>query len=169
MARGIFDTYQVIIEDTNALGNRRQTIDTVYESIVTLILAADGYVAAQTPYTSWFPVVAEVSVSIVGIAFTRHWRSVVDRLKAVLSLRYKYLRQLEDNDVLKQIGAQIYQFEDTQIYKQREAGGKKSSRNLQSIFTTVFLLIPLVRAGLTALAASGLHLPLGPLFSGLVK
>ena len=169
MARDIFDTYQVIIEDTNALSNRRQTIDTVYESIVTLILAADGYVAAQAPYTSWFPVVAAIGASIVGIAFTRHWRSVVDRLKAVLRVRYDYLKQLENDDALKHIGAQIYQVEDTEIYKKRDATSKKAPRNLQSIFAVVFYLIPLVRALLTAVAVSGLHLSITPLLSGLVR
>lgn len=169
MARDIFDTYQVIIEDTNALSNRRQTIDTVYESIVTLILAADGYVAAQAPYASWFPIVAAIGTSIVGIAFTRHWRSVVDRLKAVLRVRYDYLKQLENDEALKHIGAQIYQVEDAEIYKKREAAGKKSPRNLQSIFTVVFYLIPLVRALLTAVAVSGLHLPVAPLLSGLLR
>lgn len=167
MASDIFDTYKVIIEDTNALGNRRQTIDTVYESIVTLILAADGYVAAQAPYSSWFPVAAAVGVSIVGIAFTRHWRSVVDRLKAVLRVRYEYLKQLENNEMLKHIGAQIYQIEDTKIYKQREAKGKKSPRNLQSIFAIVFFLVPCVRLLLTAVANSGFHLQIAPLLSGL--
>lgn len=169
MARDIFDTYQVIIEDTNVLSNRRQTIDTVYESIVTLILAADGYVAAQAPYVSWFPVAAAISTSIVGIVFTRHWRSVVDRLKAVLRVRYDYLKQLEDDEALKHIGAQIYQLEDAKIYKKREAEGKKSPRNLQSIFTIVFYIIPLVRALLTAVFVFGFHLSITPLLSGLVR
>lgn len=155
MARDVFDAYKLIVDDTNQLGNRRQTVDTVYESIVTLVLGADGYVAATGQFRGWLPIVATTAIGLVGIIFTAHWRGTVDKLKQVLNLRYQYLRDMESDSNLTTIRAQVYTEEWQAIYAKRHSTRRKrgSSRTLQSIFRGIFIAIPVVQIVLTVLAA----------------
>jgi hypothetical protein len=154
MALNIFETYKLIVEDTNQLGSRRQTIDTVYEGIVTLVLGADGYVAATAEFHGWLPLVVTAVIGIIGIIFTVHWRGVVDKLKEVLSLRYEYLRELEKNDELQTVKAQIYTQEWQNIYAKRATKDEKRSPSttLQSIFIAIFIILPVALGIITVLA-----------------
>lgn len=155
MANDVFDTYKLIVNDTNQLGNRRQTVDNVYEGIVTLILAADGYVVASGQFRGLLPIIATIAVSLVGIIFTAHWRGTVDKLKEVLRLRYEYLRKMESDENLTRIQAQVYTEENNRIYAKRDSARKKrgNSRTLQGIFTGIFIVLPLLQIALTVLAA----------------
>lgn len=154
MARDVFDAYKLIVDDTNELGNRRQTVDTVYESIVTLVLGADGYIAALGQFQGVVPIAATAAIGVVGIIFTTHWRNTVDKLKRVLNLRYEYLRHMEEDPDLQSINAQVYSKEWQDIYAKREATRKKTghSRTLQSIFTGIFIVLPIMVLALTILA-----------------
>lgn len=154
MTRDVFDTYKLIVDDTNQLGNRRQTVDTVYESIVTLVLGAEGYVAAIWLFRGLLPILATIAISIVGIIFTVHWRGTVDKLKQVLNLRYQYLREMESDQNLASIQAQVYTEEWKTIYAKRDSTRRKrgSSRTLQSIFTGIFIALPILQIVLTVLA-----------------
>ena len=145
MSRDIFDVYQSIMVDTSQISSKRQSLDTVYTTIVTLILGADAYVAGNSKFDNWFAVLVTVALGLVGWAFTWHWRRVLNDLKKILDLRYTYLREMEDNPKMHAIHAQIYTKEYNAIYahpnKSRFGIGARI-KHLQTIFLIIFTLIP---------------------------
>jgi hypothetical protein len=118
------------------------------------VLGAEGYVAAIWLFRGLLPILATIAISIVGIIFTVHWRRTVEKLKQVLNLRYQYLREMESDQNLANIQAQVYTEEWKTIYAKRDSTRRKrgSSRTLQSIFTGIFIALPLLQIVLTVLA-----------------
>jgi hypothetical protein len=145
-----------VIEDTNHINSRRQGLDSLYVSIVTLVLAGDGSVVATAQFDNWLPVVATVGIGLVGIAIASRWRQGIADLDEVLSYRYAWLRKLEQDPLLVTAGASIYSQEYDAIFKKRESSTLQRSllfarrtRRLQAIFLTVFVIIPVLLAVLT--------------------
>lgn len=160
MEHDVFAVYKLVVEDTNQLSSRRQLLDNLYVTIVTLVLGADAYVAANSHLLDWFPVFVTIGISLVGVVFTNHWRRVLQDLKEVLNFRYAWLKELEAKPELIQIGAGLYTSEDSNIYKPRESansaktfGFAARAAHLQTIFVVTFIMIPFVLAGATLLAS----------------
>lgn len=160
MEHEVFAVYKLVIEDTNQLSNRRQMLDNLYVTIVTLVLGADAYIAANSRLADWFPVLVTIGISLVGVIFTNHWRRVLQDLKEVLKFRYEWLKEMEAQPDLVQIGACVYTSEDIRIYKPRESaksantfGFAARATHLQMIFVVIFISIPFILAGATLLAS----------------
>jgi hypothetical protein len=156
MSNDAFEIYRAVIEDTNQINSRRQGLDNLYVSIVTLVLAGDATVVATAQFDNWLPVVATVGIGLVGIAITGRWRQGIADLDEVLGYRYAWLRELEQNPVLAAAGASIFSQEYEHIFKKRESSKEQRSilfarrtRRLQAIFLTVFVIIPMLLAALT--------------------
>ena len=146
MSRDVFDVYQSVMVDTSQISSKRQSLDNVYTTIVTLILGADASVAGNSKFDKWFAVLVTLALCLVGCAFTLHWRRVLNDLKKILDLRYTYLREMEKSPKMHDIHAQIYTKEYNAIYahpnKSRFGIGARI-QHLQSIFIIIFILIPI--------------------------
>lgn len=159
MEPGPLDVYKIVVDDTNQLLARRQGLDNIYVTIVTLVLAGDAYVAALSQFNNWLPVVETLGIGIVGVMVIGRWRQGVADLNENLQFRFKWLRDLEATPPLAQLGATLFTLEfqnviapreKSQKYRRRGFGAR--SHRLQALFRTVFLLIPLLLAALTAVA-----------------
>ncbi|HZC08258.1 MAG TPA: hypothetical protein VE338_21675 [Ktedonobacterales bacterium] len=150
MTHDSFDVYATIIKDTNEMNARRRQLDSLYVTLITLILTADAYVAFYSSFTNWLLVFATIGISIVGGAVTTRWRDGLHNLDEILNFRYTFLRDLEASDEMKAIGATLYSQEWNHIYGPRQDKRFRSVTNrLQLTFIIVFVLIPLVLLGLT--------------------
>ena len=152
MTHDVFDVYQTIIKDTNEMNARRRQLDSLYLSLITLILTGDAYVAFFSAFDNWLLVAVTIGISAVGWAITSRWREGLSDLEAILQFRYGYLRGLEQNAEMQAISATLYGQELKEIYEKRHANKRFRSvtSRLQVTFLTVFILIPLLLAALTA-------------------
>lgn len=145
------DVYQTVIGDTNEINRRRQTMDSLYVSLISLILTGDAYAAFVSRLDSWLNVVATVGAGIVGLAVIARWRQALKDLDAILNVRYAFLRSLEALPSLSSIGAKLYTHEYEKVYALRSAGRFRSAtKRLQTIFQAVFVIIPVALAVPTA-------------------
>jgi len=114
--RDFFDVYKVAIDDLHRTRSLAQQIDTMYVTILTLLLTADAYEIATSKFDSWVPVVATACVALIGIAIASRWRRGTANLFKIVTNRYAWLRSAEDAQLhpeMAQIGADIF----TQEYK----------------------------------------------------
>ncbi len=155
-----FDVYTVAIEDTNQLKSYGQRIDGVYVTILTLILAGDGYVAAASRFDSWIPVAVTAGIGLVGLVFCQRWLHGLTNLNEILSHRYQWLRDLESTAELKRIGANLFTSEYNNVYQPSEFDrvARRRNRQIQHVFRIIFVAIPLL-LGLITLAATNPWLP----------
>lgn len=153
MTHDVFDVYQTIIKDTNEMNARRRQLDSLYLSLITLILTGDAYVAFFSSFDNWLLVAVTIGISAVGWAITSRWRDGLSNLDKILKFRYAYLRDLEGYDEMKAISATLYNQEWDKVYKPREDNKRFRSvtSRLQVTFLVVFIMIPLILAVLTAI------------------
>jgi hypothetical protein len=108
LSHDLFDVYAVAIEDTNQLKSYGQRIDSVYVTIVTLILAGDAYVAANSKFDNWLSVVVTGGIGIVGVAFCLRWLRGLSSVNDILVHRYEWLRNLESTAELEHLRANLF-------------------------------------------------------------
>ncbi len=114
--RDFFDVYKVAIDDLHRTRSLAQKIDTMYVTILTLLLTADAYEIATAKFDSWVPIVATAGVALIGLAIASRWRRGAANLFKIVTNRYAWLRSAEDVQLhpeMAQIGADIF----TQEYK----------------------------------------------------
>jgi hypothetical protein len=114
--RDFFDVYKVAIDDLHRTRSLAQQIDTMYVTILTLLLTADAYEIATSKFDSWVPIVATAGVALIGNAIASRWRRGTANLFKIVTNRYAWLRSAEDarmHPEMAQIGADIF----TQEYK----------------------------------------------------
>jgi hypothetical protein len=156
----VFDVYVAAIQDTNELKNYGQRIDSVYVTILTLILAGDAYVAASSRLDGWVPVVVTIGIGIIGLIFCQRWRRGLRNLNTILTFRYEWLRDLEDTAQLRGIGANLLKTEYKDVYEPNklEDVSRWRSRQLPDLFSIMFVALPLL-LGLITFAAITPWLP----------
>lgn len=150
MVHDVFDVYATIIKDTNEMNSRRRQLDSLYVTLITVILTGDAYVAFLSAFNNWFLVLVTIGVSLVGGAVTTRWSEGIRNLSHILDHRYEYLRALEKNPELERLGATIYTKEYKKFYEAKDNRFRSVTSRLQLTFTIVFVAIPLVLAALTA-------------------
>lgn len=114
--RDFFDVYKMAIDDLHRTRSLAQKIDTMYVTILTLLLTADAYEIAIAKFDSWVPIVATAGVALIGLAIASRWRRGTANLFKIVTNRYAWLRSAEDarmHPEMAQIGADIF----TQEYK----------------------------------------------------
>ncbi len=125
--RDFFDVYRVAIDDLHHTKDLAQKIDSLYVTIVTLLLTADAYEIATTRFDSWTSTFATVGVALIGITVTGRWRKGADNLFNITTNRYKWLRDAEDtlkHPEMKEIGANIFTQEYDDVYRPQIKGAE---------------------------------------------
>ncbi len=100
-----FDAYKVAIDDLHRTKNLAQKIDSLYVTILTLLLTADAYETATTKFSSWVPVVATAGVAFIGLAINGRWRKGASNLFRIITNRYAWLREAETHPDMHRIAA----------------------------------------------------------------
>lgn len=153
MTHDVFDVYATIIKDTNEMNARRRQLDSLYVTLITVILTGDAYVAFYSAFDNWLLIVVTLGISAVGWAITSRWRDGLRNLDKILDFRYAFLRQLENSDEMKAVGATLYTQEHGMFFysPHQDKRFRTVTNRLQATFLIVFIMIPLLLAGLTAL------------------
>ena len=149
MPRDEFDVYKLAVQDTNDLNRRRQALDALYVTLITLILTGDGYIALTSPLDNWLPTIVTVIIGVFGFIVTRYYRQGLSDLREALRVRYEFLRELETLGILSSIHASVITREWDQVFKRRR--NRSTTRGLSLIFIVAFILVPVVVALLTAI------------------
>jgi hypothetical protein len=124
---------KLAVDDLHSTKDLSQRIDSVYITIVTLLLSADGYEIATSQYHQWAPTVATFCVALIGIAVTARWRQGADNLFKIVKNRYQWLRDAErsqQHPEMAHIGADIFTHEFGAVYKNdrdKRVNGKKGN------------------------------------------
>lgn len=155
MVHDAFDVYVAAIDDTNQINSRRQSIDTLYTTIVTLILTGDVYVAVSSGFRNWFGVLVTFAIMLAGLNVIGNWRRAQKELDEILDVRYEFLRALEKQDAMQAIGASLITLEYERVYRSR-LSGKTAAKRLQRSFSVIFVAIVISLAILTYVETSPL-------------
>lgn len=161
-----FDLYDTIIRDTNELSNRRRQLDSLYVTLITFILTGEAYLAFYSYIHSldnWVVAGAAGTMSLVGLIVTTRWSGGQRKMYRLLTHRYEFLRELEQKDELKKLGATVFTHEWDKIYNRRDSGGAVGSvtTGLQLTFAAIFLCIPI------AFSIANLSSPIAALLNSL--
>ena len=151
MPHDVFDVYETVIKDTNSLNDRRRQLDSLYVTLITFILTGDTYLTFYSAFNNWLLVFVTVGVGLVGGAVTTRWREGLKNIDDILNHRYAFLRKLEQDPAMTALGASVYSDEWKAIYERRKDRKYRTvTSRLQVTFLTVFILIPVLLAALTA-------------------
>jgi hypothetical protein len=160
-------TYQTIVKDTSQLNDRRLRLDTLYVTILTLVLGGEAYIVATSQFDNFIAVGATIITSIVGLAFTFRWRQALIGIGNQLELRYRLIREMECRPEFG--GVKVFTQEFEQFYQKDKVQGFRTpffsrTNQLHAIFIGIFILLPLIFT-LLAIAASipGLHAYIQPI------
>lgn len=151
MAHDEFDLYDTIIRDTNELSNRRRQLDSLYVTLITFILTGEAYLAFYSyshALDNWVVAGAAGTMSLVGLIVTTRWNGGQRKMYKLLTHRYTFLRELEQKDELKKLGATLFTTEWDKVYNQHDSGGAVGSATfgLQLTFAAIFFFIPIAFA-----------------------
>lgn len=169
-----FSVYRVAIDDLHHTRELGQKIDSLYVTIVTLLLTADAYEIAATRFDNWTAVIATVGVALIGVAVTGRWRKGADNLYQITRNRYGWLRDAEDSNKhpeMARIGANIFTQEYSAVYAPQTSQNRRRPRSapaqiqeesgvtrfyyrtlfLQSLCLFVFIAIPVILTAVTYL------------------
>jgi hypothetical protein len=155
MVHDVFDVYVAAIDDTNQINTRRQSIDSLYTTIVTLILTGDVYVAITSGFRTWFGAITTAAIMVAGLSVIMNWRRAQRELDEILDVRYEFLRNLEKQEAMQTIGATLVTLEYVRVYQNR-ASRKTAAKRLQRSFSIMFIAIALAMALLTFASTSAL-------------
>jgi hypothetical protein len=167
--RDFFDVYKVAIDDLHRTRSLAQKIDTMYVTILTLLLTADAYEIAIAQFDSWVPIIATASVALIGLAIASRWRRGAANLFKIVTNRYAWLRSAEDarmHPEMAQIGADIFTQEFKAVYEPqlKRANARASSADdpaaaergfstfydrtlfLQRVCPVIFTAVPVILA-----------------------
>lgn len=166
MAHNEFDLYDTIIRDTTELSNRRRQLDSLYVTLITFILTGEAYLAFYSyshALDNWVIAGTAGAMSLVGLIVTTRWRGGQRNIGNLLRHRYKFLRELEQRDELKKLGATVFTEEWKQFYQKYDDGGAFHSITvgLQLTFAAIFLAIPI------AFSIANLSSPIAALLNSL--
>ncbi len=87
----IGEHYKLLIEDARALGDRRETINNLFVSLVSLVAGGQGYILIAFPGQGVGLVVIAIA-TLFGIRLCSIWRNALKRYDVLLALRYDVLR-----------------------------------------------------------------------------
>ncbi|HEX8729302.1 MAG TPA: hypothetical protein VF739_11800 [Ktedonobacterales bacterium] len=157
MPHDTFDVYATIIKDTNEMNARRRQLDSLYVTLITFILTGEAFVAFYSAFNNWLLVFVTIGISIVGSAVTARWRDGVRNLDKILNFRYEYLRKLEAEQEMINLGATFYTQEFNINYKPHEDQHSHQDKRFRTVtnrlqwtFMAVFIVVPLLLLSLTA-------------------
>jgi len=92
---GKWDVYPLIWQETTKISDRRQTANTLYLSVNSVLLGAIALLAQQSKLQSITLLVVEGFVAVAGLFISRRWYRVLAKYQSLLKVRYKTLAEIE--------------------------------------------------------------------------
>lgn len=148
-ALSIAEHYKLVVEDARALGDRRETINNLFVSIISLIAGGQGYVLVMFPGTG-VGLAVIVIATLFGLSLCSVWNSALLSYKELLDIRYVTLKSWEEKYNFPSI-QQFYTTEavfygdvsspPTELLKEIS---KKDSIGKVSSFVSMYVALPLM-------------------------
>ncbi len=157
-----FEEYQLFVNDTARLSDRRQTVTNTYITVNGAIITLMAFLVKDSRPISWWPVLALLPLVSFGAVVCFHWWYLLKNYRRLVGLRLKVLREMESK-LTNSI--QMYHRED-ELYPPAGQGHPLSAKglnfsDLESHLPLVFLALYLVLV--LALAAGTLLVTIGVL------
>ena len=93
---GRWDVYPLFVQETARISDRRQTANSLYLSINSLLVGAIALLAPQSfVQTSVSLLVVQVFVAAAGYLMSRQWLRLLEKYRTLLNFRYEKLREIE--------------------------------------------------------------------------
>ncbi len=93
-----FKEYQLLMEGTDKITDRRQTVNTLFVSINALFLTGVGYLLLQSfqsvTHSVWF-IVGFLIIAILMTIVNKTWLDLSESNRRLVDLRIRYMKQLE--------------------------------------------------------------------------
>ena len=90
-----FRHYRLLVEDARALSDRRDRVTTIFLSVITLTLGAQGYLLATTKDGEVRATILVWAIAFFGTWLCLTWRRALLTFKELLNFRYFTLKQWE--------------------------------------------------------------------------
>lgn len=89
------DQYKAVLEDAQSLGNRRDTINSLFVGTVSLVAGGEGYILIALAGTGTGLLVM-LAATIFGVGLCRIWADALGSYQALLKFRYETLKVWEE-------------------------------------------------------------------------
>ena len=152
----LLEEYKLFIEDTTRLSERRQTAANTYVTVNGAIIGFITYLVASADLNSWWFSLAVAPIVVAGIMVCVFWRQSIQKYKALINLRFKVLREIEEQI---EGSSRVFHRED-ELYPQ-DLGGKDHQNKslnisdlesrLPTLFSVLYLILGLGLVMATAL------------------
>ena len=138
-----FRQYELIVEDTARLSDRRQTINNLYLSANSLLLGGSAILVQQGTSKNGFPLPLILPLVVAGGFLCVDWWRLLRNYRKLLNLRYSLLKEIENREDFPGPVA-TYLREET-LYaadpKKSRFGFTRVEVNLPWIFITLYAFI----------------------------
>lgn len=131
----IFAMYQLFVEDTAKLSDRRQAMNTIYLSVNSVLLGSVALLAQLGGLNNPYFLIAEVVVAAGGTFIAWRWRNLLTKYQRLGKLRFKVLRDIERLCDLPS-EAQMYALED----KSGLYGFTDMEKSLPTMFQLLYIV-----------------------------
>jgi hypothetical protein len=149
--------YQLVIQDARAIGQRREHINDMFLSIVTLSLGAQAYLIVTNRDSDIRSLLLIILIGAFGSALCAIWSNVLKNYAALLKFRYTTLKTWEEEGFPEN---QRYYVAEDVIYDSRlsaRAPRHKHHSSSESLTAESPVLLPLAQAYVQGL--KGKHIP----------
>ena len=152
----LFEEYKLFIEDTARLSERRQTAANTYVTVNGAIIGFITYLVTSADLNSWWFSLAVAPIVVAGIMVCVFWRQSIQKYKALINLRFKVLREIEEQI---EGSSRVFHRED-ELYPQHTDGGSQPTKGLNisdlesrlpTLFSVLYLILGLGLVMATAL------------------
>jgi hypothetical protein len=142
----IFEQYQLIVEDTARISDRRQTINNIYLSGNSILLGAIAILAQQSGVKSLADILLIFLLVGAGIVLCIDWSRLIGNYRQLLALRFELLKQIE---VQPDFPGPIKTYTEEEVLYPSDPGKRRFG------FTRVEINLPIVFITLYALVVIG--------------
>lgn len=144
-----FSQYQVLIEDSARLSDRRQTVNNIYVSANSLLIGALALLIQVGGFKSALIGLLTVIIAVAGFTLCIDWRRLILNYRDLLRVRFTLLHDLEARPDFP-FPIKTYHREDETVYSQHNARKRISFFG----FSRVETRIPVVFMALYSIGAA---------------
>jgi len=156
----ILEEYKLFVEDTARLSERRQTAANTYVTVNGAVIGFITYLATGADLNNWWFSLAVLPIIIAGIMVCVFWRQSIQKYKALINLRFKVLREMEE----KIDGSTMVFHREDELYPQHPADASQHNKGLNisdlesrlpQLFMTLYVILGLALFIATAISTGG--------------
>ena len=91
-----YDEYKFVVEMTDKLSERRQKLHSIFETMLTALLALAYFIFRNETLEAWPRKSALVIIALLGISISLVWDGIIKSYKELIDFRFQVLMRMED-------------------------------------------------------------------------